>query len=92
MNENLNKEIEKKIDEYYTYCEEKLKNMADDDTDISFLTLDSFAKYFYNLALSDVEKEVINLDKHARENFGLSQFNTAYDKVIDMIKNKKVIE
>lgn len=48
---NLDEEIRKEIDKYYDECEKKLYKMKDDDTDISFLQLDSFAKHFYELGL-----------------------------------------
>ena len=48
---DLKEEIRKEIDKYYDECEKKLSKMKDDDTDMSFLQLDSFAKHFFELGL-----------------------------------------
>ena len=49
---DLEKEIEEQIDMYYNECEKKLNQMSDDDTDIGFLTLNNFARHFYELGLN----------------------------------------
>lgn len=48
---DLNKEIEEQITKYYNDCEQKLKEMDDNDNDFSFMTLDNFARYFFELGL-----------------------------------------
>jgi hypothetical protein len=48
---NLEKEIEEQITQYYNDCEQKLKEMDDNDNDFSFMTLDNFAKHFFELGL-----------------------------------------
>ena len=48
---DIEKEIKEQTDAYYNMCEEKLKEMSDDDTDLSFLTLDGHARYFFELGL-----------------------------------------
>jgi len=47
----LEKEIEEQITQYYNDCEQKLKEMDDNDNDFSFMTLDNFAKHFFELGL-----------------------------------------
>ena len=54
---DLEKEIKEQTDIYYNMCEEKLKEMSDDDTDLSFLTLDSYAKHFFELGLKTQKGE-----------------------------------
>ena len=49
---DLEKEIKNAINEYYNECEKKLQEMNDNDTDISFLQLDKFAKHFFKLGLN----------------------------------------
>ena len=49
---DLEKEIEEQIDMYYNECEKKLNQMSDDDIDIGFLTLNNFARHFYELGLN----------------------------------------
>ena len=49
---DLDKEIENAVNEYYNVCEKKLREMNDNDTDMSFLQLDKLAKYFFKLGLS----------------------------------------
>lgn len=48
---DLEKEIKEQIDKYYENCNKKLEEMGEDDNDISFLTLDDFARHFYELGL-----------------------------------------
>ena len=48
---DLEKEIKEQIDKYYEICNKKLEEMGEDDNDISFLTLDGFAKHFFELGL-----------------------------------------
>ena len=48
---DLDKEIKEQIDKYYENCNKKLEEMGEDDNDISFLTLDGFARHFYELGL-----------------------------------------
>ena len=48
---DLEKEIKEQIDTYYENCNKKLEEMGEDDNDISFLTLDGFARHFYELGL-----------------------------------------
>ena len=48
---DLEKEIKEQIDTYYENCNKKLEEMDEDDNDISFLTLDGFARHFYELGL-----------------------------------------
>jgi len=48
---DLEKEIEEQITQYYNDCEQKLKEMDDNDNDFSFMTLDNFAKHFFELGL-----------------------------------------
>lgn len=48
---DLEKEIKEQIDKYYENCNKKLEEMGEDDNDISFLTLDGFARYFFELGL-----------------------------------------
>ena len=48
---DLEKEIKEQIDKYYENCNKKLEEMGEDDNDISFLTLDGFARHFYELGL-----------------------------------------
>lgn len=48
---DLEKEIKNAINEYYNECEKKLQEMNDNDTDMSFLQLDNFAKHFFELGL-----------------------------------------
>lgn len=48
---DLEKEIKEQVNKYYDYCEQKLKEMDDNDNDFSFMTLDNFAKYFFELGL-----------------------------------------
>ena len=47
------------------------------------------AEYFYKLALTKIKEQVQELDKNAREYFGISQFNTACEKVIELIEKEK---
>ena len=47
---DLEKEIKEQTDKYYSQCEKKLQEMCDDN-DISFLTLDNFARHFFELGL-----------------------------------------
>jgi len=54
---DLDKEIEEQINMYYNECEKKLNQMSDDDTDIGFLTLNSFARHFYELGLNARKEE-----------------------------------
>ena len=57
---DLDKEIRKEIDKYYDKCEKKLYKMKDDDTDMSFLQLDSFAKYFFEFGMqAQFDKELV---------------------------------
>jgi hypothetical protein len=49
---DIEKEIKEQTYAYYNMCEEKLKEMSDDDTDLSFLTLDGYARYFFELGLN----------------------------------------
>ena len=49
---DLEKEIKEQIDKYYENCNKKLEEMGEDDNDISFLTLDGFARHFYELGLA----------------------------------------
>ena len=53
---DLEKEIEEQINIYYNECEKKLNQMSDDDTDIGFLTLNNFARHFYELGLKAQKK------------------------------------
>ena len=53
---DLEKEIKEQIDKYYENCNKKLEEMGENDNDISFLTLDGFARHFYELGLK-VQKE-----------------------------------
>ena len=46
---DLEKEIKEQIDKYYENCNKKLEEMGEYDNDISFLTLDGFARHFYEL-------------------------------------------
>lgn len=48
---DLEKEIKEQIDKYYENCNKKLEEMGEDDNDISFLTLDGFARHFYELGI-----------------------------------------
>ena len=48
---DLEKEIKEQSDKYYSQCEKKLQEMDDNDKDLSFLSLDNFAKYFFELGL-----------------------------------------
>jgi len=48
---DIEKEIKEQINKYYDDCEQKLKEMDDNDNDFSFMTLDNFAKHFYELGL-----------------------------------------
>ena len=48
---DLEKEIKEQINKYYDDCEQKLKEMDDNDNDFSFITLDNFAKHFFELGL-----------------------------------------
>lgn len=48
---DVEKEIKEQIDTYYENCNKKLEEMGEDDNDISFLTLDGFARHFYELGL-----------------------------------------
>ena len=48
---DLDKEIENAVNEYYNECEKKLREMNDNDTDMSFLQLDKLAKHFFKLGL-----------------------------------------
>ena len=54
-NDLLEKEIKEQIDKYYENCNKKLEEMGEDDNDISFLTLDGFARHFYELGLKAKE-------------------------------------
>jgi len=54
---DLCKEIEEQITKYYNDCEQKLKEMDDNDNDFSFMTLDNFAKYFFELGLKAQKEE-----------------------------------
>jgi replicative superfamily II helicase len=57
---DLDEEIRKEIDKYYDECEKKLYKMKDDDTDMSFLQLDSFAKHFFELGMqAQFDKELV---------------------------------
>jgi len=49
---DIDKEIENAVNEYYNECEKKLREMNDNDTDMSFLQLDKLAKHFFKLGLS----------------------------------------
>ena len=53
---DLEKEIEEQINMYHNECEKKLNQMSDDDTDIGFLTLNNFARHFYELGLNARKK------------------------------------
>lgn len=55
---DLDKEIEEQINIYYNECEKKLNQMPDDDTDIGFLTLNNFARHFYELGLRTMRKRL----------------------------------
>ena len=48
---DLEKEIKEQSDKYYSQCEKKLQEMDDNDNDLSFLSLDNYAKYFFELGL-----------------------------------------
>ena len=48
---DLEKEIKEQIDKYYENCNKKLEEIGEDDNDISFLTLDGFARHFFELGL-----------------------------------------
>jgi D-ribose pyranose/furanose isomerase RbsD len=48
---DIEKEIKEQINKYYDDCEQKLKEMDDNDNDFSFMTLDNFAKHFFELGL-----------------------------------------
>ena len=54
---DLEKEIKEQIDKYYENCNKKLEEMGEDDNDISFLTLDGFARHFYELGLKSQKGE-----------------------------------
>lgn len=48
---DLEKEIKEQSDKYYSQCEKKLQEMDDNDNDLSFLSLDNYAKYFFELGM-----------------------------------------
>lgn len=54
---DLEKEIKEQSDKYYSQCEKKLQEMNDNDKDLSFLSLDNFAKYFYELGFKTQKGE-----------------------------------
>lgn len=48
LNDDLEEEIINEVDRYYEYCQKRLSEMSDDDTDISFMDLRHFARHFVN--------------------------------------------
>lgn len=46
--DDIEEEITNEVNRYTKYCEKRLSEMADDDTDISFMDLRSYAHHFAN--------------------------------------------
>jgi hypothetical protein len=82
---DLDEEIRKEIDKYYDECEKKLYKMKDDDTDISFLQLDSFAKHFFELGLK-ASNPITATDRGTAEEIIISLKRVEQDYHIDLTR------
>lgn len=60
VNEDLEREISNEINRYTKFCEKCLKEMEDDNTDISFMDLRHFAAHFVNWQKQQMMKDAVD--------------------------------